>query len=267
MSLARAHHYTPPGVADPTAHTIDVQPSPRRVRAMFNGETVADAREPLVLFERHHLPVYYFAPADVRTDLLVPTDHRTTCPFKGEASYWSLVVGERTAENAVWGYPEPIAQAAAIAGHFAFYWNRVDHWYEEDEEVFVHPRDPFKRIDVVLSHRPVRVVLGGEVVAESSHASFLFETGLPTRYYLPPEDVRQELLTPSESRTMCPYKGTAHYWNVEIGGKLFPDIVWSYPEPVPECPRIKDLLCFYNEKVDDILVEGQPVPRFKTPWS
>ena len=156
---------------------------------------------------------------------------------------------------------------AAIKDFVAFYWDRVDHWYEEDEEIFVHPRDPYKRVDVVQSSRPVEVVLGGAVVAETRRARFLFETRLPTRYYIPPEDVRMELLVPSDKKTRCPYKGKARYWSAKMGDRLFEDIVWSYPEPIAECPKIKGYLCFYNEQVDEIRVDGKAVPRPVTPWS
>lgn len=248
-------------------YRITFEPSPRRVRVQFNGTFVADSTDAHLLFETRHLPVYYFPRADVRMDLLTPTDHHTFCPYKGTASYWSIAVGERTAGNAVWAYPEPFAEVAAIRDFVAFYWDRVDHWYEEDDEIFVHPRDPYKRVDVVNSSRPVRIVLGGQTVAETRRARFLFETRLPTRYYIPPEDVRMGLLVPSAKVTACPYKGRARYWSVRIGDRVFEDIVWSYPEPIPECPKIQGYLAFFNERVDEIRVDGVAQPRPLTPWS
>jgi len=248
-------------------YKITFEPSPRRVRVRFNGAVVADSTDAHLLFETRHLPVYYFPRRDVRLDLMTPTEHHTFCPYKGTAAYWLIGVGDRHAENAVWGYPEPFEEVAAIQDFVAFYWDRVDHWYEEDEEIFVHPRDPYKRVDVVRSSRPVRVVLGGETVAETRQARFLFETRLPTRYYIPHEDVRMDLLVPSDKVTRCPYKGQAHYWSARIGDQVFPDIVWSYPEPILECPKIKGHLSFFNEQVDAILVDGVEVPRPLTPWS
>lgn len=256
-----------PGFERNPGYRIDVEPSPRRVRVAFAGATVADTTRALLLLEQNHLPVYYFPMEDVRRDLLIPTTHRTHCPYKGDASYWTIKVGERTAENAVWGYQDPFDETAAIRGTVAFYWNRVDHWYEEDEEIFVHPRDPHKRVDVVESHRPVEVILGGQTVAKSTRARFLFETGLPTRYYLPADDVRLDLLTPSATVTRCPYKGTARYWSATVGGRTWDDIAWSYPDPIPECPRIKDRIAFYNENVDEIRVGGEIVPKVRTKWS
>jgi uncharacterized protein (DUF427 family) len=248
-------------------YKVTLEQSPRRVRVRFNGDTIADSTNAHLLFETRHLPVYYFPRADVRMDLLTPTEHHTFCPYKGAASYWTIHVGGRSAENAVWGYPDPYDEVPQLKDFVAFYWDRVDSWYEEDEEIFVHPRDPYKRVDVINSSRHVRVVLGGETVADTRHARFLFETRLPTRYYIPPEDVRRDLLVPSEKVTRCPYKGEAHYYSVRIGDRLFEDIVWYYPDPIAECPKIKGYLCFFNEQVDDIQLDGASVPRPVTPWS
>ena len=248
-------------------YKILFEPSPRRVRVKFNGEIIADSTNAHLLFETRHLPVYYFPRADVRMDRMTPTAHHTFCPYKGTASYWTIAVGDKVAENAVWGYPEPFEEVAVICDFVAFYWDRVDAWYEEDEEIFVHPRDPYKRVDVVNSSRSVQVVVGGQVVAETRRARFLFETRLPTRYYIPPEDVRGDLLVPSETVTRCPYKGKASYHSVKIGDQVFTDLVWRYPDPIPECPKIKGYLCFFNERVDEIRVDGVAVPRPSTPWS
>ena len=221
----------------------------------------------MLMNDTRHVPVYYFPFADMRFETMARTDHHSHCPYKGDASYWSVHLGDRVAENAVWSYQDPFAEVPFLDGYAAFYWNRMDHWYEEDEEVFVHARDPYKRIDVVASSRPVRVVLGGETVAETTRAQFLFETGMPTRYYIPPDDVRMDLLTPSETRSGCPYKGSAVYWSAEIGGDSFAEIVWSYPDPVAECPRIAGLMCFFDEHVDAVFVDGEQRPRPETPWS
>jgi uncharacterized protein (DUF427 family) len=248
-------------------HVIEIEPSPRRVRVMFGGEIIADSTGPLLLLETGCLPVYYFPRDHVRMEFLFPTKHHTTCPYKGRASYWTVRTGGREAENAAWGYPDPIPESRAIAGAIAFYWDRMDAWFEEDEEIFVHPRSPYVRVDVVPSSRHVRVTVGGEVVAATRRARFLFETGLPTRYYIPPEDVRLDLLEPSATHTRCPYKGVASYWHVRVGDELRRDLVWSYPDPIPECPKIKGLMCFYNEFVDEIAVDGVTVPKAETPWS
>src|ERR671933_191751 len=194
------------------AHTLYLEDCPKRVRAVFNGETVADSRRVKLLHETGHLPIYYFPKEDVRMELLKETNHTTHCPFKGDASYWTVRVGDRVAENAVWSYPERIGSAPPLADYLAFYWRMMDHWFEEDEEVFVHPRDPYHRIDVEASSRHVRVILGGEVVADTHRPHLLFETGLPPRYYIPKLDVRMDLLEPTGTRTRCPYKGEVVYW-------------------------------------------------------
>ena len=232
------------------AHTLYFEDSPKRVRAVFNGETVVDSRSVKLMHETGHLPVYYFPEEDVRQDLLEPSDHTTHCPFKGDASYRSIRVGERVAENAVWSYPEPEEHFAPLAGYVAFYHDAMDKWLEEDEEVFGHPHDPYHRVDVLESSRHVRVSVNGEVVAETDRPKMLFETGLPPRYYIPPEDVRTDLLVPSETKTVCPYKGVASYRSVQTNGEAVEDLVWYYPEPLPEAQKVKDHLCFYGEKVE-----------------
>ena len=245
---------------------VRIEPTARRVRAVVAGTTVADSTDVLLLMEPGHLPVYYFPVADVRTDLLEPTSKATNCPWKGDASYWTIRVGEQTRRNAVWGYQDPLPEAAAIKGRVAFYWNKVDAWFEEDDQVFAHPRSPYHRVDVLNSSRHVRVEIGGETVAETRRPRLLFETGLPTRYYIPRADVRMELLRPTETTTQCPYKGQAVYWSATVGDTVAKDVVWSYPFPIPECPKIERLLAFFNERVD-LYVDGELQPRPKTPWS
>jgi uncharacterized protein (DUF427 family) len=247
-------------------HTLYLEDSPRRVRVVLGGETVADSKRAKLLHETGHLPVYYFPEADVRVDLLEESDHTTYCPFKGDASYWSVKVDDKVAENAVWSYPEPIDSCPPIAGYLAFYWRMMDHWYEEEEEVFVHPRDPYHRIDVLDSSRHVKVRVNGEVVAETQRPKILFETGLPPRYYIPPEDVREDVLVESEKTTQCPYKGVASYWSVEAGGERVENLIWYYPEPIPEAAKIKGRLAFFNEKVD-LEVDGEEQERPRTQWS
>ncbi len=256
-----------PGFAKNPDHYVRVEPSPRRVRAVIGGETIADSTRMSLLHEANHLPVYYFPLEDVRLDLMAKTDTSTHCPYKGDASYRSLTLGGRNVDDILWSYETPFDEVPELAGLAAFYWRKVDRWYEEDEEIFVHARDPYKRIDAIPSSRKVRVVLGGETVAQTTKAHFLFETRLPVRYYIPREDVRMDLLAPTDSATRCPYKGEAVYWSAAIGGRSHEDIVWSYPDPIPECPKIRDLMCFYNENVDAIFVDGVEVGKPKTKWS
>ena len=253
-------------VGPPRDHVLYFEDSPRRVRTVLGGETVADSRRVKLMHETGHLPIYYFPEEDVRMDLLEATDHTSTCRFKGEASYWSVRVGETVAENAVWSYPDPIGSAPPIAGYLAFYWRKMDRWFEEDEEVFVHPRDPYHRVDALESSRHVKVSVNGEVVAETERPVVLFETGLPPRYYIPPEDVRESVLVSSDHQTQCPYKGTASYHSIEAGGETVENVVWHYPEPIAAAEKIRDTLSFFNEKVD-LEVDGERQERPRTQWS
>ena len=248
-----------PGYEKHPDYFVDCQISPKWVRAVVNGETIADSKRAVVLRETRHTPVYYFPRHDVRMDLAERTDHHTFCPFKGEASYWTLSVGDRSVENVMWSYETPFEEATDMKDLVALYWNKVDHWYEEDEEIFVHARDPHVRIDALKSSRPMRVVHKGVTLADTTRPVLLFETGLRTRYYIPTEDVAMEHLVPSSSETACPYKGTARYWSAKIGDEEIEDLVWSYEEPLPECGAVKGLLCFYDEKVDEVIVDGAAV--------
>lgn len=245
-----------PGFAKHPGYRLDVLPCGKRVRVTFGGETVIDSSAAKLLLESAHIPVYYFPKQDFRAEFAEKTAHDTYCPFKGNASYWTLKAGGKTAENAVWGYEAPYDEASALADHVALYWQPMDGWFEEDEEIFCHARNPHVRLDILRSARPVRVEVGGRVIAESTRARFLFETGLATRHYIPREDVRMELLTKSETRTQCPYKGDAQYFSLTGIEPNIADIAWSYPEPLPEAAAIADYLCFYKRHVDAIYVDG-----------
>ncbi len=234
----------PPGMA------LYLEPTPKRVRVQLAGETIADSRRTMLLHESGLQPTYYFHPQDVRTDLLQRSDRHSFCPKKGEASYYTIGVGERTIEDGAWYYPDQLEGAPPIQNLIAFYFDRMDRWLEEDEEVLVHPRDPYHRLDVLRTERQVRVLLEGELLAESEQATALFESNLPPRWYLPREDVRAQL-EPSDTVTRCPYKGTASYYSVKLSdGEIGEDLIWYYEEPVPEAVRIAGLLCFFNERVD-----------------
>jgi uncharacterized protein (DUF427 family) len=149
-----------------------------------------------------------------------------------------------------------------LAGYLIVDFQSVDAWFEEDERNVGHPRDPFHRIDIVHSSRHVRVELDGEVLAESSAPYLLFEPPLPVRHYLPPDDVRTDLLRPSDTRTFCAYKGEASYLSLESA----PDIAWHYPEPLREAAEVTDRIAFFSERVD-LVVDGTRLERPITPWS
>lgn len=247
---------------EPNAYLV-LEESPRRVRAFLGGLAVADSTRMMLLHEPGRLPVYYFPRDDVRMELLEPGDRDAGDERKGPASYWHVRANGKLAENAAVAYRRPPAGAPDLSGYVAFEWDAMDAWYEEDDEVFGHARDPYHRVDVLSSSREVRIVIDGELLAETRRPRLLFETGLPTRYYIPKLDVRMELLRPSTAQTVCPYKGTASYWTATVGGTTYEDIAWSYEHPIVECPKIEGLLAFFNEKVD-VEVDGEREQRPQT---
>jgi len=239
----------------------------RRVRTIFGGVTIADSTHVMLLHEAGRLPVFYFPIEDVRMDMMEATEHSTHSSLKGDASYWSARVRDRVAENAAWSYLNPLPDGPEIKGYMAFYWNQMDAWFEEDEQVFAHARDPYKRVDILPGSRHVRVLLGGEVIADTSHPRLLLETGIITRYYISEQDIRMELLESTETITRCPYKGKASYWSARVGDRIYKDIAWSYRNPLSECSPINGLLSFFNERVEAIYVDDQLISVPRTPWS
>jgi uncharacterized protein (DUF427 family) len=231
--------------------------SPRRIRALFGGAVVADSRGMRLLHPPGgRPPFYYFPERDVRMDLLKPSALAENHADLGPASYWDVSTNGKTAEHAAKAYRQPPAGLEPLAGYVTLDWNSMDTWFEEDEEIFVHPRDPYHRVDVRESSRHIRVEIEGQTVAETQRPRLLFETNHPTRYYLPLLDVRLDLLTEGAKRTGCAYKGYCSYWSSPIGGHLQEDIAWSYAFPFPECAKIANYVCFFNERVD-IYVDGE----------
>jgi uncharacterized protein (DUF427 family) len=240
--------------------------SPRRVRGMLGDEVVVDSRRVKLLHESGVLVRWYFPREDVREDLLEPSDRHTHCPIKGEASYLSVRVGDRVAENAAWTYPEPIAGAPPLADQLSFYWDALDEWWEEDERVEVHPRDPYHRVDVLETSRRVQVSVHGRRLADTTRALALFETSLPPRWYLLPQDVDAEALQAVETTSKCPYKGTASYYAVSADGQVEDVLAWTYPQARREVAPIAGRIAFFDERVD-VLVDGEAQERPRTPWS
>lgn len=243
---------------DGPKHRLFWHPFPRRIRAVFGNQVVLDSTHAKLLHESNVLPQLYVPHADVRADLLQASAHRTHCPFKGDAAYHSVHVGERIAENAVWSYPDPLDSAAWLAGHVAMYWDSMDAWFDEDDEVFGHIRDPYHRIDIRRTSRHVRIVVAGTDISESRRALLLSETGFPNRFYLPSADVRLEYLIPSATHTVCAYKGQASYRTVQVNGTVIEDAVWFYPEPLADAHQIAGYLCFLAEGVHT-WVDGAPL--------
>jgi uncharacterized protein (DUF427 family) len=243
---------------------VRVEPGAKRVRAYLGGHVVADTIHPLLVWEAPSFPAYYLPRGDVRAEALTSSPRTEHSPSRGEARYYHVAVGDRVVEDAAWEYPDsPIEE---LRGHVRFEWAAMDSWFEEDDEVFVHPRDPHSRVDILSSSRHVEVVVGGVQVADTHRPTLLFETGLPTRYYLPKVDVRMDLLRPSPTTSACPYKGFAEYWSATTPAGVVDDIGWGYRTPLPESQKIAGLVCFYNERVD-LTVDGALQDRPHTKFS
>jgi len=241
--------------------------SPRWVRARFGGQTVADSRRAMLLHDPASLPSYYIPAEDVRIDLLTPSGREELSETKGPQVFYTLSAGGRTAEDAAWTFPSPPSDARGLAGHFAFSWPALEAWLEEDEEVYVHARDPYHRVDALRSTRHVTISLDDAVLADSAAPVALFETAQPTRWYLPAGDVRTDLLRPEPDRTSrCPYKGTATYWSAEVEARREPMLAWTYSDPRPGVAAIAGRICFFNERVDTE-VDGERQARPVTAWA
>jgi len=243
---------------------VKIEDGQKRIRVFLNGQCVADTANVKLVWEKPYYPVYYFPEADVKMDLLTASGEEKKSPSRGLATLFNVKVAGKEAANAAYTYPDP--KIEELAGLVAFNWGAMDVWFEEDEEVFVHARDPYTRVDAIASSRHIEVKINGVTVADSTKPTLLFETGLPTRYYLPLTDVRMDLLRDSDTTTECPYKGEANYYSVEIDGELHEDIVWYYKYPVEESSRIAGMVSFYNEKLD-IFVDGEAEGRPKTVFS
>ncbi len=234
---------------DEAVHTAyELYPSPKRVRVVLGGQVIADSRRVILLRREKAPPVYYFPLQDVQQGVLLHSGKENRPGF-GQVKLYNVQSADCKRPAAAAALTQPPSSLAALDGHIAFDWDAMDAWFEEDREVFVHPHDPRTRIDIAPSSARVRVTLDGETVAESHRPNLLFETGLPTRYYLPKLDVRQELLVPSDHLSYCPYKGEARYYSLRLGDSLLENVVWTYRYPTLESAPIAGLLCFYQERI------------------
>jgi len=243
-----------------------IEPTARWIRGFFNGVAVVDSKHAIIVKPRgtrRGRLAYYFPLEDVRMDLLTPSGIETNYRDIGDATHHDMTVNGKTAGQAAITFGEPHAteegfseETPDLRGYVTFAWDKMDSWFEEAEEIFAHARDPYKRIDCIRSSRHVKITLGGEVIAESDSPILLFETGIRTRYYIPKIDVRLDLLRPSDTHTVCPYKGTASYYSVEVNGKLYEDAAWYYPQALPESmPIAGGYVAFYDEKMDAVEVD------------
>jgi uncharacterized protein (DUF427 family) len=234
---------------DGPKHRIWFQEHPRRLRAEIGGRVVLDTVRGHLLHESNIPPRLYVPLDDFDRDLLEPTELTTHCPFKGDAVYYTVHAGDVVREDAVWAYPHPKPEAPWLSPFASLYWERADAWFEEDERLTGHLRDPYHRVDTRRTSRPADVVAkDGTPVARSERAVLLFETGLPARAYLPREDVIAELV-PSARRSHCPYKGEATYFSVRAGSRLIEDAAWSYERPLGEALGVAGLVSFLHDEV------------------
>jgi uncharacterized protein (DUF427 family) len=246
------------------ARINSIESVPRRIRAVQENTVVVDTLEARYVWEWSNYPQYYVPRTDVDEESLI-SDGRTEDTPQGKVQpYWFASTGVEG---------PPVGRLVVESDHprlldtIRFEWDALDHWYEEDEEVFVHARNPYSRVDALRSTRSVRVELGGVVLAESSSAVLVFETGLPTRYYINRTEVRFEHLVPSSTVTRCPYKGTTTgYWSVVVDGEVHDDLAWSYDFPTGGLLPIAGLVSFYNEKVD-VTVDEVLLERPRTHFS
>ncbi|GAB2487185.1 DUF427 domain-containing protein [Jatrophihabitans fulvus] len=235
------------------------EPAQRHVRGELDGVTVVDSPHPVLVWEPAPavpVPLYAFPAAAVRTDLLVPAATPGSRP--GAGAWFDLRVGDSHRDAIAWRYEN----TGELDGLIAFDWFRrgrpgLDHWFEEDEEIVGHPRDPYKRVDALPTSRHVVVRVDGEVVADTTQAVAVFETRMPVRWYLPAQDVRLDALTVAAHTTVCPYKGVADAFTAAGGdtpgrdtgdtGGGADDIAWRYREPLPAVRDIRDRIAFYAE--------------------
>jgi uncharacterized protein (DUF427 family) len=242
---------------------VRIESCAKRVRAYLAGEVAADTIRPVLVWEKPYYPTYYIPVQDVRATL-TPTGRSERSPSRGDATIYDVTVASRTAESAARRHEDsPVESLRELV---RLDWDAMDEWFEEDEPVYVHPRDPYSRVDILASSRHVVVVVDGVAVADSQQPRILFETGLPPRYYLPLTDVWMDMLRPSKTQSRCPYKGTAGYWNLAVGDTVHEDVVWIYRAPLPESQKVAGLACFYNERVD-LYVDDVLQERPSTPFS
>jgi uncharacterized protein (DUF427 family) len=264
---------------------LRIEPSGKRIRADLAGRTVVDTTRALLVWEPRRVVASWAVPvSDLHAALSsARSDDGTVAEEVGHdlpsisarpvldpsipfamhtapGSTVDLAIDGRTLTGAGFRPADPALTDYVVLDFAAF-----DEWWEEDVRNIAHPRDPFHRIDALPSSRNVRVELDGEVLAESDSPVLLFETMLPTRFYLPPGDVRVRLET-TDTKSQCAYKGTATYFRVSLAGRTVEDIAWTYREPLIDATPVAGLVCFFNERVD-VIVDGVTEQRPRTPWS
>lgn len=241
---------------DSPAHRLVLEDYPLRLRAMIGDRVVLDSTRVRVLHETGQQIRPYVPLEDLDPEVLERTDTRTHCPYKGDASYWSISSGDRVERDAIWAYESPTSSAPWLEGLAALDWSKADAWFVEGDRAFgPHLRDPYHRVDVWESDRRARVCVGGQVIAETDRPKLLFETSLPLRVYVPAGDIAPGVLSPSETRSQCPYKGEARYSSLMVDGKRYEDAAWTYDSPLPEAIRATGHVAFDGDGIEIELVD------------
>jgi uncharacterized protein (DUF427 family) len=260
---------------------LRVQPVQKWIRATSGDRTVVDTRRALLVWEPRRVVGSYAVPeGDVAGELTVADGPGgverpvavgdldrvldPSSPFAAHSTPGTALtirMPDGDLEGAAFRADDP-----DLAGHVILDWHAFTQWYEESEPVIAHPHDPFHRIDSLVSSRHVQITHGGVALADTSRSTLLFETSLPTRFYIPVEDVAMDILEPTATHTSCAYKGHASYWSARVGHAVLPDIAWSYPEPLIDAVPVRGLVAFLTERLD-LTIDGEPQPRPRTPWS
>ena len=259
------------------------EPTAKRVRASLDGAAVVDTLHAYLVWEpRRITPIFAVPERELLADLAAPalpaaSVEEHAFALRQGAAPTSLDPSTSFGKHTTPGGELDVVTAGATAPRAAFRPEDPDlagyvildfaafDWLEDDEEIIGHPRDPFHRVDIRASSVAVEVALDGVTLAGTNGAQLLYETLLPVRYYIPPEDVRLDLLEESPKLTVCPYKGQASYWSFPYSDQGR-NLAWSYDRRYRDAAQIHGLISFYNERVD-LTVDGVLQPRPVTPWS
>lgn len=242
----------------PPGGDLQIVPGDKWIRGTLNGQTIVDSRQFSFVWEVPYWPWWFFPRSHINAELAEQAKPDLSGEDPDGLVRYDLICGDRRLAGVARAYPN--SPNAELRDLVAIEFDSLDHWFEEDVEVFVHPRSPFTRIDALASSRHIVVSIDGVVLAESHKPTILYETGAPARFYLPLTDVKLDIVHPSDRTASCPYKGDSNFFSAQVGDRVVDDIAWTYVLPRPESTPIAGLVSFYNEIVD-IDIDGERIPR------